>query len=134
MMNFLVWSTVFVLATSIFSFSRSYGHIKRVFQGLSTTLIQEGVILPELVGAPEGAGPCFDEKYLPKLIDNYLRSNLAGYFGDNQWHGSVEFSAYEMGHALPQVAKVTLAASFMAVYRYEDSKTFTIQKGNLYGQ
>jgi hypothetical protein len=110
-------------------------HVKAVWSGINTTLVQDAVVVPGLEDAAlAGIAPCFDPDLLQELITATLKDNLAPYLDETRWNTEFLFSLFQSGEAYPQQAEIHFHASYYGTYRYEGTKKFQVRKGSTYGQ
>ena len=135
MLNYLIFSLLFALSTVFFNFSTSLLHVKTVWSGINSTLVQDAVLVPSLKDDGfEAIAPCFDVDLLQSLVRGSLKDNLAPYLGEGSWSLSFLFSAYQSEEAYPQAVTMSFAADYYGAYTYHGKKNFILKKGVSYGQ
>ena len=134
MLNFLTFSLLFSLSTIFFAFSQNALHVKSVWSGVNSVLLQEAVVVPSLnEDALEGIAPCFEPTFLQSFLEDYLSRNLTSVLSRSQWNLACLYSSFQQDDSYPQGVKLTFKAVYYSGYSYTKSKDFLIKKGAMYG-
>lgn len=141
MLNLLLWSLVFALSTSLFSFTFSLGGIARTFESLSVIQIQGSISATS--SEATNVFPYFVEGVLKTTVRTYFEKNLEGYLDKPAWSLSFLFSAYQSSitsldgekmFLFPQRVTIAFACDYSVQYHYENSRSFYIKKGEWNGE
>ena len=134
MIYMLFWSLLFILSTSAFSFSYSYGGIDRTFKGLNKGAAESAVdpFHPSASGAPR-----FKVELFLVNAEKYLAYNLSPYVKEGDYATSYSYYLEDGAEITAKPAYcsglgVSIEASVAGFSTYRNHVSFWIRKGSTY--